>query len=331
MSTEDSTPFDTAMERFRSKDFAGAIALFASVPSVDANYYRAQVGLGKSCYALHEYEAAIEHFARATCGEYDKPQIAFAGLAVCLAEVRRYDEAMAAMQQSLAIDPNNVDSVYNLGQIQLRAEQYGDAAESFRQAFLIRADPDYLAYGALCYSNIGDYPEAISMCQRVLKINEQSHLVHDVLAITYGRLSNYGAALKHSDIAIRLAPDKPGYLFNRGCTLEALKRYVEAIVDYTNAINLSPCTGKYYTNRANCRIALGDDAAAMDDLDTAIRLGDDVAYFNRSNSNIKMHIYYEAISGLGHFIALHPRHKDALITRSRVSSLLRNMRESAAD
>jgi tetratricopeptide (TPR) repeat protein len=325
------TAFDTAMVRFRNKDFTGAVELFASVPASDPKYFRAQVGLGKAFYALHKYDAAIEHFSRATSSDYDKPQIAYQGLAVSLAEVGRYDEAISAMEQSINIDPSNADAVYNLGQIQSRAGHYLSAAESFQRAFVIKAEPAYLAYGALCYSNAGDYPNAITMCERALSANDKSHLAHDVLAITYARKGDYEIAMHHSNIAIGLCPEDAGYVFNRGCTFRALAKYTDAISDYSRAIDLSPRVGKYYTNRANCYIAVSEYSAAIDDLNVAIRYGDDVAYFNRANLNIKLERYEDALADLNHFIALGSNHKDAYVARALVFSLLGRTSESEAD
>ena len=66
-------------------------------------------------------------------------------------------------------------------------------------------------------------------------------------------------------------------LFSRGCRKFDSKYYVEALDDYTKAIELNPGHAQAYINRGNIKAELEDHKGAVDDYDKAIEL--DPNYF----------------------------------------------------
>lgn len=62
-----------------------------------------------------------------------------------------------------------------------------------------------------------------------------------------------------------------------GAVFQKQKNHAEALEEYTNAITLSDAEVSTYVNRAECHLALGDRAAAIDDLKHALELDKPVA------------------------------------------------------
>lgn len=80
-------------------------------------------------------------------------------------------------------------------------------------------------------------------------------------------------AVRYFSAAIRLTPQNPEALKNRGYQYFLTKQFVLAIADYSSAINLKPQESDLYYMRANCNYAKGNLKEAHNDLDKAISLG----------------------------------------------------------
>jgi len=75
------------------------------------------------------------------------------------------------------------------------------------------------------------------------------------------------------DEALRLRPDSADLLNTRGMILLAMNDPAKALLDFDEAIRLSPLMGRAYSNRAEARQALGDRTGATADLRRAGELG----------------------------------------------------------
>jgi len=79
--------------------------------------------------------------------------------------------------------------------------------------------------------------------------------------------------------------ERAGVHVNRGIISAATERYDQAIADYGKALQLQPDLAEAYANRGNAYQALGDLAAAMDDLNRALDIGPQQpqrVYFSRA-------------------------------------------------
>lgn len=95
------------------------------------------------------------------------------------------------------------------------------------------------------------------------------------------RTKRYDEALSDLNRSLEIDPNfsYSQVISDRGQTKEMLSLYQEAISDFTKAINLALSKDttipqgleKYYYNRANTKLKLGDTTSALTDLDSAIR------------------------------------------------------------
>ncbi len=72
--------------------------------------------------------------------------------------------------------------------------------------------------------------------------------------------------------AIAAQPADATLYFQRGRVYARLKRYDEAIADYTQAITLNPAYARAYTHRANAYTATGRFIEALHDVEQALSL-----------------------------------------------------------
>lgn len=121
----------------------------------------------------------------------------------------KYDEALAAYEQAIRLDPPNAAVVYcDKGYTLSLLERYEEALVAYEQA--IHLDP----------ANIGAYTSK---------------------SYTLYALERQEEALAAYEQAIRLnLPNAAVVYFGKGTILHELKRYEEALVDYEQAIRLDP-------------------------------------------------------------------------------------------
>jgi tetratricopeptide (TPR) repeat protein len=57
-----------------------------------------------------------------------------------LHDLHRHDEALASLDQALAIQPSHVDALYNRGLVLHQLQRYRDAIDSYDRALALRPD-----------------------------------------------------------------------------------------------------------------------------------------------------------------------------------------------
>ncbi len=126
----------------------------------------------------------------------------------------KYDEALAAYEQAIRLDPPNAAVVYcDKGDTLSLLKRYEEALVAYEQA--IHLDP----------ANIGAYTSK-SYTLYALERHEEA-------------LAAYEQAIHQEAIRLNL-PNAAVVYFGKGTILHELKRYEEALVDYEQAIRLHP-------------------------------------------------------------------------------------------
>jgi tetratricopeptide (TPR) repeat protein len=161
--------------------------------------------------------------------------------AEALNDQKDYDAAVRYNTAALAIRPNAVIALNNLGVPLLRQGKVDDALAVYRRA--IELDPKY----ALTYVGLGhalydekQVDEAIAACRKAIELDPN-------LAAAYNHLGNILHEQKQMDEAIaayrnaiELDPDRATNYINLGNVLRGQNRLEEAIASYRKAIELDP-------------------------------------------------------------------------------------------
>jgi len=157
-----------------------------------------------------------------------------------LIDSKQYEEALAASEQALRLDPNYAIAYHNKGTALYDLERYEEALAAFEQA--LRLDPNY----ALAYNGKG-------AALADLKRDEEAL-----------------AAYEH---VLRLNPSYAPAYSNKGATLADLKRHEEALAAYEQALRLDPNYAVAYYNKALALERLGKKREAQQAYDKAKSLG----------------------------------------------------------
>ena len=171
---------------------------------------------------------------------------------------------------------------------------------------------DLLLQSAFRAQQAGNLAEAGRLCQEVLRTAPRNAMALNLFAYVHmqtGRLPE-AERLFADAIAIQPAPDM---FYNRGCTLQALRRYQEALVCFERAAELQPDFVDAIVNCGIVHLALRRYEAALANFDIVVEKAprDAEAWNNRANALLELDREEEALASLDKALALNPGYVNA--------------------
>jgi len=128
-----------------------------------------------------------------------------------------YDQAIAELEQVIALEPDNADAYTNL---------------------------------ALSYFENGDYAEAVAAWTDVIDLDPEQAAAYFERGTSYLNLKQYEQAIDDLTRAVDLDPTNADAYRVRGKSYAFMEDYEQAIADFSRTIELDPGSGEAYLNRA---------------------------------------------------------------------------------
>ncbi len=199
-------------------------------------------------------------------------------------EAGRRTEALAAYEQAIRFDPNDV-SVHHMKLLVL--DNYDEALSTCEQ--IIRLNPkDAFAYNikGLTLVEVQRYDEAIRAFDNVIRLNTGDVITasaYNDKGSSLIKLQHYEGAIRAFDQAIYLNPNNAKVYSNKGLALMVLQRYNEALSSYEQAIHLDPHDPTAYFYQAMILVGGQRYGEAINILDQAIHFNplDSAVYCNK--------------------------------------------------
>ncbi|MBA7532814.1 Photosystem I assembly protein Ycf3 [subsurface metagenome] len=135
--------------------------------------------------------------------------------------------------------------------------------------------------------------------------------------IVYSLLKKYSNALKDYTKAIELIPEYAHAYYNRGNVYDKLDKHTEALEDYAKAIELDPEDAQAYNNRGNTYYKLDKHTEALEEYSKAIELDSKYAqaYYNRGVTYDELDKHTDALEDYSKAIELDPEYAQAYYNR----------------
>lgn len=132
------------------------------------------------------------------------------GQAIQLRGQGQFDEAIAALQQSVTLDPTHLDGYVILGWTQHLTAQREEAEAALLNALAIDADyiPALNALG-IVYLVDGQLDNAVQTHTHALTLNPSNEIAAYNLSLAYQRLQRYDDAIDYAVLATELEPQNP--------------------------------------------------------------------------------------------------------------------------
>jgi tetratricopeptide (TPR) repeat protein len=157
--------------------------------------------------------------------------------ATVLSDLGQHDRARDEVQLALRLDPGNPVTLYNLGNVELRAGRLQEAIAAYQSA--LKEDPqqvDSIINLGNAYSAGGDERSAEVWFRRALELQPGSASVRVNLGNALLRQGRASEAEEHYRVAVARLPDDGLLHFNYGVCLETLGRFDAAVDQYRVAL-----------------------------------------------------------------------------------------------
>ncbi len=160
--------------------FDDSIRLFKQVLAVDPNYKGVNFFLGLSYFGKNEFLPAIDWFQRELKTPKPHPRTQYY-MGLALQSAGRIDEAISHLNQSLAQDPRDADSLYELARLHKNASLHSIEA-------LKALDPESFQLHALMgevYADQERYSDAIAEYQKALVKRPEAPGMQFLIGVAY--------------------------------------------------------------------------------------------------------------------------------------------------
>uniref|UniRef100_A0A8C9UW70 Tetratricopeptide repeat domain 6 n=1 Tax=Spermophilus dauricus TaxID=99837 RepID=A0A8C9UW70_SPEDA len=305
--------------------FSKAILNCNEAISIYPESVRAYVCRGALKYYSGNYRLAIEDLTTAINMDR-KCYVAFYNRALCYIKTNELQMALADYGIVLlleAVESIILNTLINRGIIYADQEQYGFALEDFKQAALISQTNVSLCHAtAMCHHRIKEYEDAVSFFTWALKLNP--HFL-DALVGRGNSYMEYG----HDEATKQAQKDFLKALhFNPSCikarislcyNLQAQGKFQKAWNHFTIAIEIDPKSYLAYEGRAVVCLQMGNNFAAMQDINAAIKINTTAEFItNRGVIHEFMGQKQNAIKDYQAAIALDPKYSLAYFNAGNI-------------
>ena len=241
------TPEPAGVERLRGmifyqrEQFAQAIDAFTKAANQNSSDHESLEMHGVSLFRLGRIQDAIPFLEKGRVGVLGANVDPDYVLALCYADVQRYDDARHAFAAQYGFDPDSAEAYLLAGRLFLRRELRDEAGAEATKALTINPSLP-LAHellGEVALSR-ADTTGAIREFEAERKINPLNPDLYDRLGDSYLRNGQYAEAQQALNRAVLLEPQATGPYILLGQTFLKLKQPIQALHYLDHAEKMDP-------------------------------------------------------------------------------------------
>jgi tetratricopeptide (TPR) repeat protein len=287
--SEQAATFAQATEAMREGKLDEAAEGFAAVIKREPTFAEAHFNLGLVDEELGKYDHAIASLRQAL---KLKPHLLGANLFLGIAEFRVNDlnDAGAAIQKETVAYPKDANAWMWLGVVRLAQERPEDAAEALDKAAKLKPDDQDILY----HRGRAHLLVSKNSYAKMFKIDENSWLVHRVLAQANAEADRHVEAIAEYEAAIKLAPTQPGLHEELGTEYRSVNKIPEAEQAFREELELDPHNVLATYKLGAIEVEKGDGVKAKELIEAAQREKPDLVHLDYNLGRAEMLLQNEA-------------------------------------
>lgn len=241
------TPEPAGVERLRGMifyqraQFQQAVAAFAKASEQDPNDHESLEMQGVSLFRMGRTREALPLLEKARTGVQGANVDPNYVLALCYADMQRYDDARRAFASQYGFEPDSAEAHLLTGRLFLRRELRDQAGAEATKALAMNPSLP-LAHELLGEVQLarGDAAGAIGEFEAERKINPLNADLYDRLGDAYLRSGQYAEAQQALNRAVLLEPTSTGPYILLGETFLKMKQPIQALQYLDRAVKMDP-------------------------------------------------------------------------------------------
>jgi tetratricopeptide (TPR) repeat protein len=207
----------------------------------------------------------------------------------------RLTETIAAYEQAIALEPDNVLPYIPLARLLILEGRMVEAMQRAEQAtHLAPENAKAWAIRGMAYDWNGDIAEAIDACSRAIDIDPTYAEGYAYLAEAYADAGRWAEATQAAQTALQLDDRSVDAHRNYGYTLEIQGNYWGAVEAYEQALEIHP-------NLAYIHISLGRNYRRLNDVDAAVGSFSKAAEINPGSAQAHFELGWTYLTVLGDY------------------------------
>lgn len=198
----------------------------------------------------------------------------------------QYAQAALLYEKVLELDPNDLNSLINLGTFQVQTGSIHQGLQLIEQALISAPDNiSALNTRANAFKALKRYQEALETYNQVIQMQPGFADAWANRGNLLREMNQYPEALESYNQALGLKPEEVNFLNQRALLLRELQRCEEAIADLKKALQIKPEYAAAYFNLANLHVNQNQVELALQCFNQALAINPQYAdaYNNRSN------------------------------------------------
>lgn len=163
----------------------------------------------------------------------------YMGMGMDFAHDGNSEDALAALNKTLKMEPENGEAWFTVGLIHLGRHDPQAAVEAFTKARALKKNGfEMHSRMAEAFADMGNHKAASKELYSAVKLVPDSAESFFRLGVSLDNLENYKAAAKSFQKAIDLSPREPAYYQSLGFTMESLDNHKQAVFWFKKAVEL---------------------------------------------------------------------------------------------
>jgi tetratricopeptide (TPR) repeat protein len=294
------------------------------------------IACGQARLEAGQYNEALVDFAAAAERDPDLIE-AWIGQGDALQALNRPDEAIAAYDRALHLDPNHVETLARKANTLLFSQQqYEEALAVFDQAVEIDAtNPDLWSDRSIVLLNLQRNEEALASADKAIQIQSNHPYALANRGDALFALNRQDEAIAAYQQAQMAAPDYPYPFIRHGDVLRFLEQYADAIEPYDQAIAIDRRNSDAWAGKGYALNGLGQSTEALAAFDRAVEANPNSVYALSGRAALLdvLGRHEAALAATEQVLAIDPTYFDGWLTKSSTLLKLRRLDEAieAAD
>jgi len=275
--------FHAGQQALQQGQFASAAEEFKKVLALDPTLVEAEVNLGLAYQGLLEYDLATRHLTKAL---HERPTLLGPTVIVGMDYLKlgSPEKAIPFLQRALKLDPGNRDAHEALASSYLAKEDFGMAAEQFRQIALLNSDKSE-AWFKLGHQYLD---LAARLAYRGAHLYRESAWGHRFLGDLLFQRDRWQEAIDEYKKALSGDPQQPGLHTSIGYAYLRAKKFEEAGAEFHRELELDSKNELAWLGLANLQLAGANGAAALESLGKAWEISPEFLAVQRDFPSIEL-------------------------------------------